>query len=100
LHVPLTPVREPRVNRLLSVLSVFAVAVNSANLPAQSTRISTEPGFFNEMRWRDIGPYRGGRTKASAGVPQQPNVFYIGVVNGGGWKTTACRGSVGRTFGN
>jgi len=76
------------VNRLLSVLSVFAVSVSSANLLAQSTRIQTEPGFFNEMRWRDIGPYRGGRTKASAGVPQQPNVFYIGVVNGGVWKTT------------
>ncbi|MCL5287148.1 MAG: glycoside hydrolase [Acidobacteria bacterium] len=40
------------------------------------------------MRWRSIGPYRGGRTRAAAGVPSQPNVFYIGVVNGGVWKTT------------
>ena len=35
-----------------------------------------------------IGPFRGGRTKAAAGIPDQPNVFYIGVVNGGVWKTT------------
>ena len=35
-----------------------------------------------------IGPFRGGRTKSAAGVPSQPNVFYIGMVNGGVWKTT------------
>jgi len=34
-----------------------------------------------------IGPFRGGRTRAAAGVPTQPNVFYIGVVNGGVWKS-------------
>jgi photosystem II stability/assembly factor-like uncharacterized protein len=43
--------------------------------------------LYSEMRWRSIGPYRGGRTKAVAGVPSQPNVFYIGVCNGGVWKT-------------
>jgi hypothetical protein len=35
-----------------------------------------------------IGPFRGGRTKPAVGIPSQPNVFYIGVVNGGVWKTT------------
>jgi photosystem II stability/assembly factor-like uncharacterized protein len=40
------------------------------------------------MEWRGIGPFRGGRTVAAVGVPQQPNVFYIGVNNGGVWKTT------------
>ena len=34
-----------------------------------------------------IGPFRGGRTRAAAGVPSQPNVFYIGQVNGGVWKS-------------
>ncbi len=43
--------------------------------------------FFSEMHWRGIGPFRGGRTKAAAGVPSQPNVFYIGVCNGGVWKS-------------
>src|SRR5215204_3887797 len=41
-----------------------------------------------ELRYRMIGPHRGGRTKAAAGIADQPNVFYIGVVNGGVWKTT------------
>ena len=44
--------------------------------------------LFAEMHWRSIGPYRGGRTRAVAGVPSQPNVFYMGVCNGGVWKTT------------
>ncbi len=40
------------------------------------------------MRWRMIGPFRGGRTVPAVGVPQQPGVYYIGVNNGGVWKTT------------
>src|SRR5690349_10109331 len=44
--------------------------------------------LFKEMRWRTIGPFRGGRTKAAAGVPSQPNVFYVAAVNGGVWKST------------
>ncbi len=46
------------------------------------------------MKWRMIGPHRGGRTVGAVGVPQQPNTFYIGVNNGGVWKTT----DYGRTW--
>ena len=53
-----------------------------------------DPALFQEMRWRMIGPFRASRTKAGTGVPSQPNVFYIGVVNGGVWKTT----DYGRTW--
>ena len=52
------------------------------------------PKLFGEMQWRSIGPYRGGRTRALAGVPNQPNVFYIGAVNGGVWKSN----DYGRTW--
>jgi photosystem II stability/assembly factor-like uncharacterized protein len=62
------------------ILFVGVVSVAFAQEPS--------PSLFQEMRWRSIGPYRGGRTRAAAGVPSQPNVFYIGVVNGGVWKTT------------
>jgi photosystem II stability/assembly factor-like uncharacterized protein len=50
--------------------------------------------LLTEMRWRNIGPFRGGRTRAVSGVASQPNVFYIGAVNGGVWKTT----DYGRTW--
>jgi len=47
-----------------------------------------DPKLYSDMRWRCIGPFRGGRTVALSGVPQQPNVFYMAAVNGGVWKTT------------
>jgi photosystem II stability/assembly factor-like uncharacterized protein len=40
------------------------------------------------LKWRSIGPYRGGRSTAVAGVTGQPNVFYFGATGGGVWKTT------------
>ena len=46
------------------------------------------PDLFREMHWRMIGPFRGGRTVGAAGVPGQRGLFYIGVNNGGVWKTT------------
>src|ERR1700693_279919 len=53
-----------------------------------------DSSLYNSLQWRSIGPYRGGRTVGAAGVAQQPNVFYIGVNNGGIWKTT----DYGRTW--
>ncbi|HEY5071354.1 MAG TPA: hypothetical protein VII63_04915 [Caulobacteraceae bacterium] len=48
---------------------------------------------FNAMQWRGIGPYRGGRADAVAGVPGQPNVFYFGAAAGGVWKSTDAGGT-------
>lgn len=53
-----------------------------------------DSNYFNAIKWRMIGPHRGGRTVGAVGVPQEPNVFYIGVNNGGVWKTT----DYGRTW--
>jgi photosystem II stability/assembly factor-like uncharacterized protein len=50
--------------------------------------------FSGMLRWRNIGPFRGGRVRAIAGVPLQPNVFYFAQVNGGVFKTT----DYGRTW--
>jgi len=53
-----------------------------------------DPAMYQELRWRMIGPFRGGRTVAISGVPGQPNVFYMAPNNGGVWKTT----DFGRTW--
>jgi photosystem II stability/assembly factor-like uncharacterized protein len=84
-------------SRTLLIISVIAVvaAATCATPGAQSPRTgSIDPALFAEMAWRNIGPYRAGRTKSAAGHPSQPYTFYIGVCNGGVWKTT----DAGRTW--
>src|SRR5258708_17201388 len=63
------------------------VALLLAALLVEAGAQPTAPDLFRELHWRNIGPFRGGRTRAAAGVPGQPNVFYMGQVNGGVWKT-------------
>jgi photosystem II stability/assembly factor-like uncharacterized protein len=72
-----------RASKLLvsGVLAIFAAVA-----PALAQQYDQK--LFSEMRWRCIGPFRGGRTVAITGVPHEPNVFYIAAVNGGVWKTT------------
>ena len=61
----------------------------------QATAAQQYPeSVYQEMRWRLIGPFRGGRTRAAAGVPSQPNVLYVGAVDGGVWKSN----DYGRTW--
>jgi photosystem II stability/assembly factor-like uncharacterized protein len=54
---------------------------------ALGTGAASAREFDSILRWRNIGPYRGGRTRAIAGVPSQPNVFYMAPVNGGIFKS-------------
>ncbi len=68
----------------LTPLLVAALVLPPLAVPAAGQQ---DPSRFQEMAWRNIGPHRASRTKAAAGVPGQPNVFYVGVVNGGVWKT-------------
>src|SRR5512143_2370961 len=103
------PVRLPAVLTLLCVVATawfsrpaaqtMGRAPSPGQTPARSGVAATAPGpfdprLFGDMRWRSIGPYRAGRTKVAAGVPAQPNVFYIGVCNGGVWRST----DYGRTW--
>ncbi|HVZ15798.1 MAG TPA: hypothetical protein VG897_01680, partial [Terriglobales bacterium] len=62
----------------------FIVLLCIGSALAQQVPAST----YQELRWRMVGPFRGGRTRAAAGVGTQPNVFYMGQVDGGIWKTT------------
>jgi photosystem II stability/assembly factor-like uncharacterized protein len=67
----------------LLALIALSTSFDSNRAVAQQFPEST----YQEMRWRMIGPTRGGRTRAACGVPSQPNVFYMGAVNGGVWKS-------------
>ena len=52
------------------------------------------PSLFSGLRWRLIGPFRGGRVNAVSGVPGEPETFYYGSVGGGLWKSS----NAGRTW--
>src|ERR1700735_2408330 len=64
--------------RLLLLLAAVSPIVCAQNF---------DPKLYSALRWRTIGPFRGGRTVGAAGIADQPNVFFIGVNNGGVWKT-------------
>jgi photosystem II stability/assembly factor-like uncharacterized protein len=76
-------------------MAIFAlIALVTALLGAPLGAQQYDPKLFSKMRWRCVGPFRGGRTVAISGVPSQPAVFYMAAVNGGVWKTT----DVGNTW--
>ncbi len=60
-------------------------------LPHRGDLAGANPQNFSELysglRWRMLGPFRGGRVDAVSGVPGRPNEFYFGSVNGGVWKS-------------
>jgi photosystem II stability/assembly factor-like uncharacterized protein len=62
-------------------------------LPRVSARRQSA-SLFSALRWRNVGPPRGGRANAVSGVPGEPTTFYFGSVGGGVWKTT----NSGRTW--
>src|SRR5471032_3528828 len=55
---------------------------------AGSAASNANPDLFNGMKWRQIGPFRGGRVVAVSGVPGDPATWYFGAVAGGVWKST------------
>ena len=76
------------VRRALFISILFAIATWMAPVLSKTAAQQYNQNLYQSMRWRLIGPFRAGRTVGAAGVPGQPNVFYIGVNNGGVWKTT------------
>ena len=78
------------VTRVCATLALLAAAI-----AAQAADPGQFQGLhFQDLHWRLIGPFRGGRVLAVAGVPGEPQHFYFGAVNGGVWET----GDAGRTW--
>lgn len=58
-----------------------------AQVEAQPTS-TYDPSYFSNLKWRNLGPQRGGRSLGAAGSPGRPNEYYFGATGGGLWKTT------------
>src|SRR5262245_30099882 len=76
------------------LVAIVCALVLWTNVTWPAAQTYDAKNFAAELRWRAIGPFRGGRAKSIAGVPAQPSVFYTGFVNGGVWKTS----DFGRTW--
>src|SRR5215471_18335454 len=71
-----------RSNRLwLSSVVMFCFALGAV--------AQVSPGLFSGLQWRNVGPYHGGRIASVTGVIGEPGTFYVGLPQGGIWKTTS-----------
>ena len=73
-------------SRLISTIVFLFVIIFTDQIAAQQpTEIPSS--FYEKMKWRNIGPYRGGRSLGSTGSPGRPLEYYFGATGGGLWKT-------------
>ncbi|MFC4720869.1 glycosyl hydrolase [Geojedonia litorea] len=76
----------------LLLFSLFLIPLNlqaqKRNKTKSEPKITVSDSMFHNLKWRNIGPFRGGRSVASTGVLGQPYTYYMGSTGGGVWKTT------------
>jgi photosystem II stability/assembly factor-like uncharacterized protein len=76
---------------VLLAIALIPIALSAQNPPAAGGAARAggfDPALFRDLRYRMIGPNRGGRVTTVTGVPSQPFTFYMGSTGGGVWKTT------------
>ncbi|MEM7104671.1 MAG: glycosyl hydrolase [Bacteroidota bacterium] len=74
------------------VVSGISQKAKKSKKPTTSTSVATtakpyDDKLFSSTEWRNIGPWRGGRSAAVTGVPGKPNLYYFGATGGGVWRT-------------
>src|SRR6516225_5181290 len=74
---------------LLILLAVMAISFFTYVVSARVAVNGNSDDLFAGLRWRNIGPFHGGRVSAVTGAIGQPGVFYLGTPAGGVWKTTS-----------
>jgi photosystem II stability/assembly factor-like uncharacterized protein len=75
---------------LLSIALVISAMPPLAGSRQAGTAPAIDPKLYQDLRWRNVGPHRGGRVTAIAGVRSKPCTFYMGPTGGGIWKTETC----------
>jgi photosystem II stability/assembly factor-like uncharacterized protein len=69
------------------LLAAATLGAQRATAPAAARPAVLDTAAFRAMQWRNIGPFRGGRANASAGIPSQPLTYFAGYTGGGLWRT-------------
>ncbi len=65
----------------------YSTGQKKKNLPPAQAYIPVDTSLFSGLEWRNIGPFRGGRSATVTGVRGKPNLYYFGSTGGGVWKT-------------
>ncbi|HSO74675.1 MAG TPA: glycosyl hydrolase, partial [Blastocatellia bacterium] len=72
----------------LACFVALAVSILATPPTGRAQQRGYDQSLLKGLQWRSIGPYRGGRATAGAGVSSQPKVYFFGATGGGVWKTT------------
>lgn len=75
-------------NSLFRPFAFLLVLACLAPLSLSAAKPPVDPALFSTLKWREVGPYRGGRVAAVTGLPGDRNTYYFGGTGGGVWKTT------------
>lgn len=73
--------------QLLLICLLFSIVFSTAAQPKKDSISNTLESFFKPVKWRNIGPFRGGRSNTATGVIGDINTYYMGTTGGGLWKT-------------
>ena len=73
---------------LCAILLLSFETVAQRKNKSQKNKVSYDQSLYSSLKFREIGPFRGGRSCAVTGVDGNPNLFYFGSTGGGVWKTT------------
>jgi photosystem II stability/assembly factor-like uncharacterized protein len=82
------PSRSGKATGRFIALTVLLLISTCSPIETLAQQKGYDQSLLKGLQWRSIGPFRGGRSTAVAGVTSQPNVFYFGATGGGVWKTT------------
>src|SRR5262245_45815539 len=74
----------------MKISRLFVVALTLASMASLTAQqgSTVDPSLYGGMRWRNVGPARGGRSIAAEGSDKRPNEYWFGATGGGAWKTT------------
>ena len=85
-----------KIKKIFNLIMIFALAVLSTSTSIYSQKkskknlVTFDKVLHESVEYREIGPFRGGRSAAVVGVPGNPKLFYFGATGGGVWKTEDC----------
>ncbi len=71
---------------ILNIHFIYAQKGKPANIE-MTVMSGISEDYFDAVKWRQLGPFRGGRSCTATGVPSKPNLYYMGTVGGGVWRT-------------